>query len=395
MAQQDVAHEVAPERIRRGSVDVVLAAAAISLIGFGVVMVYSASAVEATVRYNDPEHFVRRQGVYALMALVIMFVVGAMDYRWFRKLTYPSLAVSLGLLVLTVFGFGHSAKNAERWLSLGPIHVQPAEVAKVALVLWLAHSLSKKRELIRTFSVGFIPHMIVVGLMIVLCMKQPDFGSSVILAGLSFVLLFVAGARFGYLLGAASSVIALGAILVQSSSYRYARYLSWLNIETERLGMAYQPYQSVMSFGSGGWTGLGIGRGLQVLYLPEAHNDFISAIIGEELGFVGVVMLCAVFGVFAVRAVQIALRAVDDFGTFLGFGLATLFSAQVIVNLAVAMALLPTKGLTLPFISYGGSSLMVSAAGVGMLLAISRYKAEPLPEPEAETVSAALRGAAA
>ena len=179
-------------------------------------------------------------------------------------------------------------------------------------------------------------------------------------------------------------LLGLGAVaLVLFSDYRYKRYLAFIDMDNHRQDLAYQPFQSVMSFGSGNWTGLGLGKGLQVLYLPEAHTDFISAIIGEELGFLGILALCGAYLLIVSRGVKIALEAADDYGSFLAFGIATLFGVQVLVNLAVAMAILPTKGLTLPFMSYGGSSLLVNAAGVGVMLSVSR--------PRKNEVSSAIK----
>jgi cell division protein FtsW len=363
-----------------GPVDSVLAALVIALIGFGVVMVYSASAIEANVRHHDGEYFLKRQGAYAFGSIVLMWLVSRLDYRKIKPLTYPILAIVTGMLVMCVVGFGHKAGNAFRWISLGPIHIQPAETAKLGIVLWLAYSLSKKAERIRSFSVGFVPHLLVVGVLMLLCLKQPDFGSAVVLLFLTFTLLFVAGARVPYI-GAFTMLMGLGAaVLVRYSGYRWARYLAWIDMANNRNDLAYQPFQSVMSFGSGGTFGLGLGRGLQVLYLPEAHTDFVSAIIGEELGFVGILALCAAYLLIVSRGVKIALEAADDYGSFLAFGIATMFGVQALTNLAVAMAILPTKGLTLPFLSFGGSSLLVNAVAVGILLSISRPRTNE-PEP--------------
>src|SRR5262245_21101023 len=272
----------------KGPVDSVLAAVVIALIGFGVVMVYSASAIEATVRHHDAQFFLKRQAVYALLAIVTLWITSRIDYRRIKPLTYPILATVTIMLALCVVGLGHKAGNAYRWLSLGPVHVQPAETAKLGIVIWLAYSLSKKAERIKSFAVGFMPHLLVVGVLAVLLLKQPDFGSAVVLLFLTFTLLFVAGARVHYI-GALTTLMALGAVvLVRFSEYRFKRYLAWMDMENNRNDLAYQPFQSVMSFGSGGVAGLGLGRGLQVLYLPEAHTDFVSAIIGEELGFLGI-----------------------------------------------------------------------------------------------------------
>jgi cell division protein FtsW len=252
------------------------------------------------------------------------------------------------------------------------VHVQPAEMAKLALVIWLAYSLAKKAERVKTFTVGFLPHLIVAGVYMLLCLKQPDFGSAVVLLLLTFTMLFVAGAKVGYILGASILGAAAGAALVRFREYRYERFLAWLHMDEHRQDLAYQPFQSVMSFGSGGPTGLGLGRGLQTLYLPEAHTDFVAAIVGEELGFLGVAALCTAYLLLVARGVRAALRAPDDFGAFLAFGLSAMFGVQALVNLAVALAILPTKGLTLPFVSFGGSSLLVNAVAAGILLNISR-----------------------
>lgn len=375
----------------RGPVDPVLAAVVVALIGFGVVMVYSASAVQATVQYHDPQFFLKRQVAYAAGGLLATWVASRIDYHRLYKLTYPVLAVVGLLLLLCVIGFGHSGGGAARWLSVGPVHVQPAEMAKVALVIWLAYSLAKKAERVRTFTVGFLPHLIVAGVFMLLCMKQPDFGSAVVLLLLTFTMLFVAGAKVGYILGASILGGAFGAAAIRFREYRYERYLAWLHMDQHRQDLAYQPFQSVMSFGSGGPVGLGIGRGLQTLYLPEAHTDFVAAIIGEELGFLGIAGLCAAYLLLVARGVRAALRAPDDFGSFLAFGLSTMFGVQALVNLSVALAILPTKGLTLPFVSFGGSSLLVNAVAAGILLNISRQPHElaqdtPAPPPPEPTV---------
>lgn len=365
--------DAAPDAARaRGAMDPVLAAVVIGLIGFGVVMVYSASAAAATVEQHDPQFFLKRQGAYALVSLALLFAIARFDYHRLYKLTYPVLVGVAGLLIACVVGFGHTGGGATRWLSIGPVHVQPAEMAKLAIVLWLAYSLAKKANRVKTFTVGFLPHVLMAGVFMLLCLKQPDFGSAVVLLFLTFTMLFVAGAKVGYILGASILGTAFGAFAIRSSAYRYARYLAWLNMDEHRQDLAYQPFESVMSFGLGGPTGVGLGRGLQTLYLPEAHNDFVAAIVGEELGFIGVLALSAAFLLLVLRGVRAALRAPDDYGAYLAFGISTMFGVQALLNLAVALSLLPTKGLTLPFVSFGGSSLLVNAAAAGLLLNISR-----------------------
>ena len=379
----------------QGPVDPVLAAIVVALIGFGVVMVYSASVIEATVVFRDSQYFLKRQAVFAGGSLILIWVTSRIDYHRLRPLTYPILGSVFVLLVLAVAGFGHTGGGATRWLRLGPIHVQPSEAAKLALILWLAYSLEKKREQMKSFSVGMVPHLLMAGALMLLCLKQPDFGGAVVLLFLTFTLLFVAGARVGYLLGVAMLGGLAAAWLVRFTSYRWERMLAWFNMSEHRQDLAYQPFQSVMSFGSGQTTGLGLGKGLQVLYLPEAHTDFISAIIGEELGFIGVLALAATYLFIVVRGVRAALLAKDDYGSYIAFGVSMLFGVQALANLGVAMAVLPTKGLTLPFVSYGGSSLLVSAAAMGILLNVTRSResaanervAEPQgPKPEASAM---------
>ena len=292
-----------------------LAAVVVALVGFGVVMVYSASAVQATVQYHDPQFFLKRQAAYAVGGPRRRSGrASRIDYHRLYKLTYPVLAVVGRLLVLCVVGFGHSGGGAARWLSIGPVHVQPAEMAKVALVIWLAYSLAKKAERVKTFTVGFLPHLIVAGVFMLLCLKQPDFGSAVVLCSSRSRCSSSRGRRSATSSARRSSARRFGAAAIRFREYRYERYLAWLHMDQHRQDLAYQPFQSVMSFGSGGPVGLGLGRGLQTLYLPEAHTDFVAAIVGEELGFLGVAALCAAYLLLVARGVRAALRAPDDFG---------------------------------------------------------------------------------
>src|SRR5512133_297736 len=240
-----------------GSVDTIMAAVAVALVGFGVVMVYSASTVEATAVYGDPQYYLKRQAIYGAAAMLLVLGLARFDYHRWKRLTYPMLGAVTAMLMMCVLGLGHRGGGATRWLQLGPIHIQPAETAKLALVMWLAYSLAKKREKVKSFSVGMLPHLIMAGALMLLCLKQPDFGSAVVLLLLTFALLFVAGARLGYLLGVAI-VGGLAAIwLVYSTSYRLDRVVAFMNMNEHRHDLAYQPFQSIMSFGSGGWFGLG------------------------------------------------------------------------------------------------------------------------------------------
>jgi len=376
---------------RVGYVDPLLAALSVALMAFGVVMVYSASAIEATVRLGDPEFYLRRQAAFAGISLVVMFLVSRVEYRTLRLLTYPIFCGTLLLLGLSLTGFGHSGGGATRWLQAGPVRVQPAEMAKVALILWLGYSLAKKADRVKTFSIGMVPHLAVLAIVMLMCLGQPDFGSAVVMAVITIVMLFVAGAKWRHLFAVIVAGVVAAAWAVQGKAYRLGRIDAWQNIIENRHGSAYQPFQSLMSFGSGEATGLGLGKGYQGLYLPEAHTDFISAIIGEELGFIGILLLCGAFFTIVVRGVRLSLTAPDEYSAYVAFGISCLFGIQVLINLMVAMTIAPTKGLTLPFISYGGSSLLVSAAAMGILLSISRHSSKARAPADAGDRSAALR----
>jgi cell division protein FtsW len=356
-----------------GDADPILFGIVFALIAFGVVMVFSASAVFASQRYGNGHFFLVRQGLFTAAALPLMLVASRIDYHRFRRLTYPILIVTTALLVYVALGFGHSAGGAARWIAVGPVHVQPAEMAKLAMILWLAYSLSKKQEAIRTFRVGILPHLVVMGLFALLCLRQPDFGSATMICVLTFVMLFAAGAKVGPIALLVAAGASIAAILIWSSPYRMRRIEAFLDPFGHRQDAGYQIAESLLSFGSGGATGVGIGDSRQKLFfLPEAHTDFISAIVGEELGFIGISLVVFAFVWIVIRGVRIAFRAVDDYGAFLALGVTMFIGLQAFTNLAVAMGLLPTKGLVLPFLSYGGSALLVNAAALGILLNVSR-----------------------
>lgn len=366
-----------------GPLDVSLAATLVGLIAFGVVMVYSASAVFASNMFGNGYHFLIRQTVFAALAFVVLMVFAHVPINALRRSTYPLLLIAVVLMIAVALGFGRSAGGATRWLAMGPVNVQPAELAKLAMIMWLAHSLAKKANRVRTFSIGFLPHVLVAGLLMLLCLAQPDFGSAVMIALLTFVVLFAAGAKAGYLLGCVLIGLPVGYAAIASSPYRMRRIQAFLEPFEHRQGAGYQITESLMSFGSGGWTGVGLGDGRQkLLFLPEAHTDFISAIIGEELGFIGVALLCAAFAWVVLRGLRAAWRAQDEYAGYLAAGMTLFIGLQAFTNLAVAMGLLPTKGLALPFVSYGGSSLLVNAAAAGIILNTSRFgmsRAEEAP----------------
>lgn len=358
---------------RRPSYDPLLLAAVLGLVGFGLVMVYSASAITAQDKLGDSFYFLKRQATAAGIGLLAMAVAMKVGYRRMARLAYPLLIITVLLLIAVLIpGLGTAAGGAKRWLRVPGISLQPAEIAKVSWVIYLAYSLAKKREKVKSFSIGFVPHLGLAGLLVVLCMLEPDFGSSVALLFLMFVMLFAAGAKLSYILGMVLAAIPFAYVAIASSPYRMKRITAFLDPWANRQGSGYQVAESLMSIGSGGLTGLGLGDGRQKLFfLPEAHTDFIFAIIGEELGLLGVAFLISLYAIVIWRGLRAALNATEAFGTYLGLGIVSLVAFQACVNMAVAMGVVPTKGLTLPFISYGGSSLIMLMGAAGLLLSIS------------------------
>ena len=366
----------------RSSVDPVLLGAVLALVALGLVMVYSASAVTAAEKLGNGLYFLERQLIAAGVGLVAMAAAVRLGYRKLARLAFPMLLGSIVLLVLVLIpGVGATVGGAKRWLRLPGISVQPAEIAKFTWVVYLAYSLAKKREKVATFSVGFLPHLLLAGLLVGLCMGEPDFGSSVELLVLLFILLFAAGTKLSYLVGSVLLALPMAWAAVAHSPYRWARIRAFLDPWAHRHDIGYQVAQSLISVGSGGLFGVGLGESKQKLFfLPEAHTDFIVSIIGEELGLLGALLTIALYAVVVWRGTRAALRASETFGTYLGLGLTALLGVQAAVNMSVAMGMLPTKGLTLPFVSYGGCSLVVSMAAAGVLLSLSAASA-PLRNP--------------
>lgn len=344
------------------------------LIGVGLVMLYSASAVMAAERMSGHFHLVKNQLSKIVVGSGLLFVGLRVDYRWYKRLIYPMFFGVLVMLVLVLIpGIGAVQNGARRWFSMGGFSFQPAEVAKIVAVMYLAYSVSKKGERMSKFAVGFIPHLVMIGLMVALLMKQPDFGSSVILLTMMMILLFVSGARVVYL-SIFAVLGALGAyVAISNSAYRMKRIMAFIDPWSYRQDIGYQISESLIAIGSGGVQGKGLGNGTGKLgYVPELWNDFIGTIVAEELGLFGVIFLVGLFVIFMWRGLRIAYKAPDAFGAYLAFGLTTMFGLQATANLCVVTGLLPTKGLTLPFVSFGGSSLIMAMFATGVLLNISR-----------------------
>jgi cell division protein FtsW len=352
--------------------------AVLFLVGIGIVMVYSASSAVALKKYGSDFHFLKKQALFSLIGMVVLVVFSHIPFRIYRSLTYPILLASLGLLIaVLVSGMGLEAGGSQRWMRLGPLTFQPVETARLALIIYMAYSLSKKRDGLRQFRIGFIPHVLVLALFAILLILQPDFGSVVIFAVLVWVMMFVAGVPIRHLLSALLLMLPMAYFLMVNATYRIKRLVSFLDPWQYPAGEGYQIIHSLMAFGTGGLWGAGVGKGYQKLfYLPEPHTDFIFAVIGEELGFLGVLFIIGLYGLVLWRGTAIALRCRDEFGMLMALGITTAIGLQVSINLGVALGLLPTKGLTLPFLSYGGTSLLLNMASIGILMNIGAQHAK-------------------
>ena len=364
--------------------DGLLLAAVLGLVAVGAVMVYSASAIQAGQSRRlgfDEFYYLKRQLLAAGIGLALMAAALKVGLRRVSALAVPVLAATFVLLLLVPV-VGKTAGGAQRWIPLGPLLFQPAEAAKVALVLWLARSLARKQDRIRLFSIGLLPHLAVTGALVALCLAQRDLGTGVILFVVLFTMLFAAGAKVSYLLLAAAAAAPIAWHLVKSTPYRYVRVLAFLDPERYRSGPGFQLWESLLGTANGGLLGQGLGQGKgKLFYLPAAHTDFLAAVIAEEAGLLGVLLLLALFGVLVWRGLRAALNASEPFGCYAALGVTTLVGVQALVNLSVVFGLLPTKGLTLPFVSYGGSSLFTLLAATGVLLAASGERGGFLRRP--------------
>ena len=353
--------------------DLVILLMAVALTSFGVVMVYSASSVMAVKKFHDGFFFLKRQGLFALLGLTGMGVAMCIDYEKWRKYAVPLLFGCMVLLVLVfVPGIGGTAKGASRWIRLPGFNLQPSELAKIALIFYMAYSLDKRQEKVKFFSTGFLPYMVLLAVLLGLLLMQRDMGAALTMGVVAILMLFAAGTRPRYILGMGVLAAPFVYYLVMTESYRLRRIKAFLDPWKDPTDSGFQIIQSWLAFGNGGIIGQGLGEGKQKLfYLPEAHTDFILSVVGEELGLIGVLVICAMFFLLVQRGIRVALQAQDNFGRFLAFGIVTLLGIEAFVNIAVVTGLLPTKGLALPFISYGGSSLVVSLFAVGVLLNVS------------------------
>ena len=336
---------------------------------FSLLMVDSA----ASLNERFAPYALKKQLMYITVSWIMVFIVSKIDYQLYEKFTYYFLMIIMLLLIALLF-IGSAKKGATRWISFGFFNIQPSEFAKIVIIFYLAHSLSKKNiKLIKQFSFGVLPHLLIILLVLIPIFLQPDFGTSVIIMSLLMAMMIIAGIKWVHIAGLFSIAGVAGYLLMIIAPYRMARINAFLEPERFRTTTGYQLYQSVIAFSSGEMTGVGLGNSLQKrYYLPEAHTDFIAAIIGEELGFIGVVFLVLLYFILVTLGFRIALKARTLFGTYVALGISILLSIQILFNLGVVIGALPTKGLTLPFMSFGGSSMLASMIMIGILLNISR-----------------------
>jgi cell division protein FtsW len=358
-------------RLPRGHLEYhLLVLVALGLVAFGLVMVYSASSARATLASDDPAYYLKRQALYALVGLSLLALLSRFDYRGLRSAAGPLVLASFVLLV-AVLATGTPVNGARRWLSTGVVDFQPSELAKLALALWVAAFLARRPP---PASLGELarPIGLVVGFACVLILLEPDLGTAISIAVMVAAVLLVAGAPLRVLVGAGSIAVALVLAAIWLEPYRRARLFSFLDPWQDADGAGFQSIQAMIALGSGGFFGVGLGESVQkVHYLPEASTDMIFAIVGEELGLLGAVAVIAAFALFGYAGFNVALRCRDPFGKRLAVGLTALVCGQAAVNMSAVMGLAPLTGIPLPFVSYGGSSLVVGLAAVGILLNIA------------------------
>jgi cell division protein FtsW len=342
----------------------------LALVAFGLVMVYSATSAPAALARTDPMSYLKKQGVYALLGVTLLIGASRFDYRRLRLLA-PSVVLTALFLCLVVLVVGPSVNGARRWIALGPATFQPSELAKLALAVWGAAYFAK-RPAPRTLKELWRPTGVLVGLFCVVVLAEPDLGTAIVLVVVVAAVLVASGTPALTLSLGGGLVVALGLVAVWFEPYRRARFFSFLDPWKDPHGAGFQTVQALISLGSGGVFGTGLGQGVvKINYLPEAHTDMILAVIGEELGLIGVTAVVAAFAVVAYTGLRIALRCKDPFGKRLAVGLVALVCGQAAINLSAVLGLAPLTGIPLPFISYGGSSLVVALLSVGILLNIA------------------------
>lgn len=350
--------------------------AVVALLAVGMIMVLSTSYLYSQERFADGTYFFRKQLFAMGLGWLALFVVVVLPSATYQRMAYPLLALTVLILIIVLIPeIGLSRGGARRWLPLGGFAFQPAELAKLSLIIYLAHSMAKKQDRIRTFTLGVLPHLIVGGLFLGLILLEPDLGTALILGMILFLMLFIGGAKISHLLLTGLAALPVLIFSLVGAEYRLRRLLSFLDPWRDASNSGFQIIQSFIAFGSGQLWGRGLGESRQKLfYLPEAHTDFIYSVIGEELGWIGALTILGLFGIIITRGFRLTSRIEEPFDQYLAFGITVLLGLQALIHMGVVMGLMPTKGLVLPFISYGGSAMAINLTEAGILLGLSRRR---------------------
>ncbi|MCC6238630.1 MAG: putative lipid II flippase FtsW [Dehalococcoidia bacterium] len=369
--------EVMPWVPQRHAPDYLLLAVVTTLVLFGLIAVYSASYAYAEFEFGDANYFIKRQVLWAFVGFVVIITLMNVDYRWLRWLAIPIIGTAI-LMLIGVHIVGDDAYGAKRWITIGSFSAQPSEFAKFAVLLYMSAWLAAKGEAVRDLQMGVAPFVFIVACVGGLVMAQPDLGTTVMIVAITGSLFFVARSKLVHIFWLVVASGLSGLLLIALSGYRMDRIASFRSAESDPSGLGFQTLQLLVAFGSGGVWGLGLGVSRQkFLYIPGAHNDGVMAIIGEELGFVGIVVVLMLFVVLVWRAALIAHRAADTFGSLLATGTIAWIACQLLINVAGVTRMIPLTGIPLPFLSSGGSALAATMAAVGVLLSVSRYTAIP------------------
>lgn len=359
---------------KKQQIDFVLFSTIMLLVAIGVVMVYSASSYIALYRYKNDMYFLQRQGLFAVIGFVFMMIISRIDYHFIKKNTGKIMIVSIGLLLIVLLPIFPAINGARRWILIGPLSIQPSEIAKYVVVLYMAKSISNKGSKIRSFTYGVIPYLIISGLFASLVLAEKNLSIAAVIMIVTLIVLFAAGCKIGHISLVLLLIGAAGGAATYFEPYRMRRFLTFLDPWADPRGDGYQLIQSLLALGSGSLLGTGLGLSRQkCYYIPEPHNDFIFAIIGEELGLVGCLLIIGLFVLFIARGISIAMKSADVYGTILAVGITAIIAIQAIINIAVVTGSMPVTGVPLPFISYGGSSLVINLSAMGILLNISKH----------------------
>lgn len=344
------------------------------LIAIGVVMIYSTSAIYANDRMGDSLYYLKRHLAYLVLGFIMMLSVMVVDIQTLKKLSKPIMAFSIVLLILVLIPHvGRETAGARRWFKIGPLNFQPSEFAKIAILIYLADLMARKEKMMKSFIHGYLPPILVLAFVLGLILLEPDLGTAIAISAISVLMLFVSGTRVSYILASVLASIPALYMLLFRVAYRRKRMMIFLNPWSDKRGAGFQIIQSFIALGSGGLLGVGLGQSRQKLfYLPASHTDFIFSIIGEELGFLGAAAVVILFILFVWEGMRISFKAEGRFEKLLSLALVSLIALEAIINIGVTAGVLPTKGLPLPFISYGGTSLIFHLTAVGILLNIAK-----------------------